>query len=150
MPTPRLICTFFLDGHLFGVDVLQVQEVIRHQEMTRVPLADPVLCGLINLRGQIVTALDLRLLLRHGARPDSVQPVNVVIGTDCGTISLLADEVGEVIEVDGDRMEPPPPTVDAVARSIVEGVVRLKDSLLMLIDPAKVIRCLDAETAPAA
>lgn len=149
MNSTRLICTFLLDGHLFGVDVLQVQEVIRQQEMTRIPLANPVLCGLINLRGQIVTAIDLRMLLHHGSRPPEMHPVNVVIETDCGTISLLADDVGDVIEVDGDLMEPPPSTVDVVARSITDGVVRLKDRLLLLVNPAKITRCLDSEIVAA-
>ena len=77
-------CTFYLDGHYFGLDVLQVQEIIRYQEMTRVPLAPPVVRGLINLRGQIVTAIDLRRRLDMKDRPDEQLPLNVVIHTDDG------------------------------------------------------------------
>src|SRR6266404_3904656 len=92
-------CTFYLDGHYFGLDVLKVQEIIRYQEMTRVPLAPPVVRGLINLRGQIVTALDLRRRLELAERPADQQPVNVVVQTDDGAVSLLVDEIGDVLEV---------------------------------------------------
>ena len=69
MSEDRQVCTFFLDGLFFGVEVLQVQEVIRYQEMTEVPLAPSVISGLINLRGQIVTAIDLRKRLDLRERP---------------------------------------------------------------------------------
>ena len=77
-------CTFYVDGHYFGLDVLNVQEIIRYQDMTRVPLAPPVVRGLINLRGQIVTALDLRRRLELSERPADQLPVNVVVHTDDG------------------------------------------------------------------
>src|SRR5262249_48304790 len=77
-------CTFVLDGHFFGVEVHKVQEVIRYLEMTRVPLAPPVVQGLINLRGQIVTAIDLRRRLQLRERPADRLPMNVVIRTDDG------------------------------------------------------------------
>src|SRR3954464_4816791 len=92
-------CTFYLDGHYFGLDVLKVQEIIRYQEMTRVPLAPPVVRGLINLRGQIVTAIDLRRRLELAERPADHLPVNVVVHTEDGAVSLLVDEIGDVLEV---------------------------------------------------
>src|ERR1700685_3941223 len=92
-------CTFFVDGHYFGLDVLNVQEIIRYQEMTRVPLAPPVVQGLINLRGQIVTAIDLRLRLELKERPPGQLPVNVVVQTEDGAVSLLVDEIGDVLLV---------------------------------------------------
>ena len=91
-------CTFFLDGHYFGLDVLKVQEIIRYQEMTRVPLAHPVVRGLINLRGQIVTAIDLRRRLELNARPDDHLPVNVVVHTDLNCLSVIQFAV-EVLKV---------------------------------------------------
>ncbi len=99
MAEARQLCTFYLDGHYFGLDVLAVQEIIRGQEMTRVPLAPPVVRGLINLRGQIVTALDLRRRLELSDRPADQEPVNVVVHTDDGAVSLLVDEIGDVVEV---------------------------------------------------
>src|SRR5215475_11272759 len=92
-------CTFYVDGHYFGLDVLHVQEIIRFQEMTRVPLAPAVVRGLINLRGQIVTAIDLRRRLEFPDRPAGQLPVNVVVTTDDGAVSLLVDEIGDVLEV---------------------------------------------------
>src|SRR3954469_16736206 len=92
-------CTFYLGAHSFGLDVLKVQEIIRYQEMTRVPLAPPVVRGLINLRGQIVTAIDLRRRLELHDRPADQFPVNVVVYTDDGAVSLLVDEIGDVMDV---------------------------------------------------
>src|SRR5271166_2165306 len=93
-------CTFYVDGHYFGIDVLKVQEIIRYQEMTRVPLAPPVVQGLINLRGQIVTAIDLRRRLEMKDRPADQLPLNVVVQTDDGAVSLLVDEIGDVLQLD--------------------------------------------------
>src|SRR5580704_11458036 len=101
------ICTFYLDGHYFGLDVLKVQEVIRYQEMTRVPLAPPVVRGLINLRGQIVTAIDLRRRLELSDRPADQLPLNVVVRTDAGAVSFLVDEIGDVLQVSEELFEPP-------------------------------------------
>src|SRR5580704_15383348 len=92
-------CTFYVNGHYFGLDVLKVQEITRYQEMTRVPLAPPVVRGLINLRGQIVTAIDLRRRLQFEDRPAEEQPINVVVNTDDGAVSLLVDEIGDVLKV---------------------------------------------------
>src|SRR5258707_7171057 len=92
-------CPFFGEGHYCGLDVLKVQEIIRYQEMTSVPLAPPVVRGLINLRGQIVTAIDLRRRLELRDRPNDELPVNVVVQTDDGAVSLLVDEIGDVLEV---------------------------------------------------
>src|SRR5262249_522652 len=108
MPGGHQYCTFYLAGHYFGLDVLRVQEIIRFQDMTRVPLAPPVVRGLINLRGQIVTALDLRRRLDLPDRPADVQPVNVVVRTDDGAVSLLVDEIGDVLDVPEDLFERPP------------------------------------------
>src|SRR5215468_4965940 len=104
-------CTFFVGGHYFGLDVLKVQEVIRYQEMTRVPLAPPEVRGLINLRGQIVTAIDLRRRLELSERPADQLPVNVVVQTDDGAVSLLVDEIGDVLEVREKLFERPPDTL---------------------------------------
>jgi purine-binding chemotaxis protein CheW len=96
--THRQFCTFYLGQHYFGIDVLKVQEIIRYQTMTRVPLAPPVVRGLINLHGQIVTAMDLRRRLELPDRPADAQPVNVVVHTDDGAVSFLVDEIGDVLQ----------------------------------------------------
>jgi purine-binding chemotaxis protein CheW len=137
MSKERQYCTFFLDGLFFGVEVLKVQEVIRYQEMTRVPLAHPVVCGLINLRGQIVTALDLRRRLQLSERPSDQLPMNVVVHTDDGAVSLLVDEIEDVREVNEENFERPPETINGVARELIEGVYKLKDRLLLILDTGK-------------
>ncbi len=134
------LCTFFLDGLYFGVEVEQVQEVIRYQELTRVPLASPVVSGLINLRGQIVTAVDLRRLLELPDRPADKRPMNVVVRGDEGVVSLLVDEIGDVAEVDADSFEPPPETLRGQARELILGAYKLEDRLLLMLDTDRTLR----------
>jgi purine-binding chemotaxis protein CheW len=131
--------TFILDGLFFGVEVLKVQEVIRYQEMTRVPLAPPEISGLINLRGQIVTALDLRHRLDLHPRPADQRPMNVVVRTDDGAVSLLVDEIGDVVEVAEETFERPPETIRGVARELIRGVYKLKDRLLLILDTERTV-----------
>ncbi len=135
----RQFCTFFLDGLFFGVEVQKVQEVICYQEMTRVPLASRVIKGLINLRGQIVTAIDLRRRLELGDRKENQLPMNVVVRTDDGAVSLLVDEIGDVLEVDQKNFERPPETIRGVARELIRGVYKLKERLLLVLDTEKAV-----------
>src|SRR5215475_532584 len=130
-------CTFYVDGHYFGLDVLKVQEVIHYQEMTRVPLAPPVVRGLINLRGQIVTAIDLRRRLELKDRPGEQLPVNVVVHTDDGAVSLLVDEIGDVLEVSEKDFERPPDTLTGNARELIHGVYKLEQGLLLILNHEK-------------
>ncbi|MCI0539739.1 MAG: chemotaxis protein CheW [Verrucomicrobiales bacterium] len=132
-------CTFFLGQFFFGVEVRRVQEVIRYQRMTRVPLASAVIRGLINLRGQIVTALDLRERLGLPPRADGKLPMNVIVRTDDGAVSLLVDEIGEVIDMDEASFERPPETLRGPAREIIQTVCKLEGRLLLLLDTEKAI-----------
>jgi purine-binding chemotaxis protein CheW len=136
----REYATFFVDGLFFGIDVLQVQEVLRYQEMTRVPLAPGVIEGLINLRGQIVTAVDMRRRLKLRPRAEGQTPMNAVVRTKEGAaVSLLVDEIGDVVEVDAETFEPAPDNVDPAARDLLQGVYKLKDRLLLVLDTEKTI-----------
>ena len=134
MIASRQLCTFFLDGQLFGVDAQTVQEVIRYQEMTRVPKTPPFVSGLINLRGQIVTAIDLRTRLGLTPRPADKLPMNVVLRSDDGAVSLLVDQIGDVIEVDSEDFETPPDTLQGPARDLVSGAYKLDGRLLLLLN----------------
>lgn len=140
MATNRQFCSFFLDGLFFGVEVEKVQEVIRHQEETPVPLAPRVIGGLINLRGQIVTAVDLRRRLELKERGKDEKSMNVVVRTDDGVVSLLVDEIGDVVEVEAQGFEPPPDTLRADVREMIRGAFKLKDRLLLLLDTECVIK----------
>jgi chemotaxis signal transduction protein len=143
MARAEQFCTFFLDGHFFGVPVQKVQEVIRYQEMTRVPLVSPVIRGLINLRGQIVTAIDLRRRLGMAERPPDHLPMNVVVRTDEGALSLLVDEIGDVIEVKEETFEEPPETLKGLARETILGVHKLPNQLLLVLDTERAVNVLD-------
>ena len=134
MSDTRQFATFHLDALYFGVEVLKVQEVIRYQEMTRVPLAPGMVRGLINLRGQIVTAIDLRQRLELPPITGDRRPTNVVIRCEDGAISLLVDEIGDVLEVAADSFERPPETLRSTARDLVTGIYKLKDRLLLVLD----------------
>lgn len=128
-------CTFVLDGHLFGIPVASVQEVLREPAVTPVPLAAPEVSGLINLRGQIVTSLNLRERLRLAARPEGAPSVSVVVRTaDGGAASLVVDRVGDVIEPDPDSIEAPPETLDPRIRALVDGVCKLDGELMLMLD----------------
>ncbi len=141
MSDHRQFCTFVLDGLYFGIEVKKVQEVIRYQEMTRVPLAPKVVRGLINLRGQIVTAIDLRRRLALTERPADRLPMNVVIRGDEGAMSLLVDEIGDVVEVQEETFEQPPETLNGEARELIRGAYKLKDRLLLMLDTEKTVNC---------
>jgi purine-binding chemotaxis protein CheW len=139
MADERQYCTFYVDGHYFGLDVLKVQEIIRYQEMTRVPLASPVVRGLINLRGQIVTAIDLRRRLELSDRPPDQLPVNVVVQTDDGAVSLLVDEIGDVMQVPETLFERPPETLKGTPRELIRGAYKLPDRLLLILDTERTV-----------
>ena len=139
MNDSKQFCTFFLNGLFFGVEVLRVQEVIRYQNMTRVPLAPRMIQGLINLRGQIVTAIDLRSRLELPPRSDGQLPMNVVVRSEDGAVSLLVDEIGDVVEIQDDIYERPPETLRGVARELVQGVYKLKERLLLILDTEKTV-----------
>lgn len=133
-------CTFKVDDFFFGVPVEQVQEVARHQEMTAVPLAAPEVRGLINLRGQIITALDLRRRLgladrTAGQRP----PMNILINTGEGIVSLLVDQIEDVLGVQEETIESPPETLKGPARDLVTGASKQKDRLLLILDTDKAV-----------
>lgn len=139
MADVKQFATFYLDKLLFGVEVEKVQEVIRYQEMTRVPLASAVVTGLINLRGQIVTALDLRRRLEFTERGADRLPMNVVVRTGEEAVSLLVDEIGDVLEVEDQTFEAPPETLQGVARELIRGAYKLKDRLLLVLDTEKTV-----------
>jgi purine-binding chemotaxis protein CheW len=140
MITANQFCTFFLDGLFFGVEVQKVQEVIRYQEMTRVPLASRVISGLINLRGQIVTAVDLRRRLGLPDRAADQKPMNVVVRSDEGVVSLLVDEIGDVMEVAADCFESPPETLQGPARALVQGAYKLDERLLLVLNTKEAVQ----------
>jgi purine-binding chemotaxis protein CheW len=148
--TTRQFCTFYLENYFFGVPVAEVQEVIRYLDLTRVPLVSEVVRGLINLRGQIVTAIELRRCLEMPERTVGQLPMNVVIRTGDGAVSLLVDEIGDVLDVGPETMEEPPETLQGPMREMVRGVYKLPGALLLELDIQRAIADIGEESARAA
>lgn len=145
MADDRQFCTFILDTLLFGIEVRDVQEVIRYQHITYVPRASQSVHGLINLRGQIVTAIDLRSRLELNQRPEDKNPMNVVIRDGEDIVSLLVDEIADVVSVDSKTFEKPPDTLEGVARNLIVGAYKLENQLLLNLDTDKTVRLHDQE-----
>ena len=151
MDESRQLCTFYLADQLFGIDVMNVQEVVRQQEMTSVPLAPKDVVGLINLRGRIVTAIDLRARLEMEPREDGGESQNVIVhGTsDTEVVSLVVDEIGDVLQVEGDIFEKVPDTLPPAFRELIIGAYKMETNLILLLDVDKTIAISSAapETA---
>lgn len=132
-------CTFTLDGMTLGVEVARVQEAIKYQAMTSVPLASSTVGGLINLRGQIVTAIDLRRRFDLDDRAEGVNPMNVVVRAPEGVVSLLVDQIGDVVDVNDDDFEGVPDTLAGVARDLIKGAYKLDRGLLLVLDTERAV-----------
>ena len=139
------LATFRLGEHLFGVDIERVQEVLRHQRITPVPRADPAVAGLINLRGQVVTAIDMRRRMALPPRAkdmegvEGMEPMNLVVLADGEVLSLLVDSIGDVIDVDVNDFEPLPDTLSGVGRELLLGAYKLAGGLLLALDVDRVV-----------
>lgn len=131
--------TFRLDGDLYGIDVMHVQEVMRGQRLTRVPLTPPAVAGLLNLRGQVVTAIELRERLGRPPRPDGEEAVVVVVRPRGEAVSLLVDSIADVVFVDPADFEAPPDTLDGAARQLIRGAYKLDGQLLLALDVDKAV-----------
>jgi purine-binding chemotaxis protein CheW len=130
----RRICIVEVDDASFGIDVCRIRELIRSLPVSPVPLADPVVAGLLNLRGQIVIALDLRQRLCRAPRTEGT-PMHVVVQTQAGMFSLLVDRIGDVIDVDEGQLTRVPDAMPHEVRAIVTATLKLPDRLLLIIDP---------------
>lgn len=143
----RQFATFYLGDLFLGVEVEKVQEVLRYQEMTPVPLASPVVRGLINLRGQIVTAIDLRRRFEIEERPHGKRPMNVVLRAEEAPVSLLVDEIGDVLQIGEETLEAAPETLEGPARELIRGVFKLDGALLLVLDAEQAMNTGPAQAA---
>jgi len=139
MSEAKQYCSFMVEDLYLGVEVQMVQEVIRYQAMTEVPLSSAEIGGLINLRGQIVTAIDLRRRIGLPDRGGERLPMNVVIRTNESAVSLLVDEIGDVLHVQANTFEAVPETLTGPARDLISGVYKLQDRLLLVLDTDKAV-----------
>ena len=149
MAHTQQFCTFYLDKLMFGVELEKVQEVIRYLEITEIPLAPRVVSGLMNLRGQIVTGIDLRRRLDLPDRPEEEHPMNVVIRSADGALSLLVDEIGDVVEVTEESFERPPETLRGKVREVILGVHKLEKQLMHVLNTEKACETAESVTSGA-
>ncbi|QEG01734.1 Chemotaxis protein CheW [Stieleria maiorica] len=131
-------CTFLVDGLLYGIEVEKVQEVLRTQPTTRVPLAPGVVRGLINMRGHIVSTLSLRSALGLPAGSNVRQEMNVIVRSPEGPVSLLVDEICDVVRVDQADCEPIPGTLRRQQRLFLQCAYKLQQRLLLILDADRV------------
>ena len=132
--------TFYLRDIFFGVPVEDVQEVLQFHEVTPVPLACAFLPGVINLRGQILTAMDLKMRLGLTEEAFSGGGMHVVIRCNDGLVSLLVDKIGEVLEIDGELCEIPPKTLKPGVHEVTTLVCKLEEKLLLILDTGKLMQ----------
>jgi purine-binding chemotaxis protein CheW len=148
MSDVETICTFTLDGLYLGINVGEVHEVLLAQSLTPVPLAHPVVAGLINMRGQIVSAVDLRRVLRRPPRAeDAPPPVNVIVRNGQDLMSLLVDQVGDVLEIESRFFTPPPDTTPAETKKLFRGAYQLPQQLLLVFDTHRAIEAIVSQAS---
>lgn len=139
--------TMTIAGQLFGIPVLTVQDILGPQKITRIPLAPSEVAGSLNLRGRIVTAMDVRLRLGLAPRPDGEPAMSVVVDQRGESYSLLVDSVGEVLSLKSSDYERNPPTLDARWRDFSDGIYRLNGQLLIVLDVGQLLQLGRAEAA---
>ncbi len=135
--------TFYVSDRLYGIDVMSVQEITKITNATKVPLAPNFVQGLINLRGQIATAVGLRELFDLNEQTISVNSMNVVCKGDGMLLSLLVDQIGDVIEVDESSFESTPETIDPSVSRFMNGVYKIPGNLLSIIEVKKIVDVLN-------
>ncbi len=138
--TDSMFVTMTVGGQLFGVPVLQVQDVLGIQKIAHIPLAPPEVAGSLNLRGRIVTVIDLRVRLGLPIRAAGETAMNIVFDHHGELYSLLVDKVGEVMTLQSSSYERTPPTLNTLWQTLSSGVYRLDGSLLIVLDVEKVLQ----------
>jgi purine-binding chemotaxis protein CheW len=137
------LVTFTISSEEFGLDILKVQEIIRTMEITRVPRAPAFVEGVINLRGKVIPIVDLRARFGMESKPHDSQTRIIVVELNAMIVGFVVDSVSEVLRIQSNTVEPPPPIVSGIDSEYISGVGKLDDRLLILIDINKLLS--DAE-----
>ncbi len=146
----HVFVTMTIDSQLFGIPVLLVQDVLGPQHINNIPLAPPEVAGSLNLRGRVVTAIDVRKRLGLAPRAEDDPGMSVVVEHGNELYSLIIDSVGEVLSLPASASEGIPATLDSLWQSITSGIYQLDDQLMVELDIDRVLDFADAETEAAA
>jgi purine-binding chemotaxis protein CheW len=134
--------TIKINGQMFGIPILQVQDVLGEIFVTRIPLAPPQILGSLNLRGRIVTAIDVRKCLGLEPLAETDKRMSVVVMYDDELYSLIIDNVGDVLTLQDKDFEQNPATLDIIWKSVSLGVYRLDGQILVILDVPKLLLSL--------
>jgi purine-binding chemotaxis protein CheW len=142
MANTKEYLTVFVADQMFGIPILQVQDVLGDQRVTRVPLAPPEVAGSLNLRGRIVTAIDVRKRLSVKPAETVMKQLSVVVEHEHELYSLIIDRVGDVLSLPDDQFENNPGTLDPAWRDVSVGIYRLKKTLLVILDVPRLLESI--------
>ncbi len=144
------ICTFYLNDIYFGIEIESVREIIRQQSLTRIPLAPTDICGLMNLRGQVIPVVDLacRLGLRAASCGMGEQTVyNAIVDANDDVVSFIVDDIGDVLQCQSDTFEPPPAHLNADIRFFLKGAYKLERGFLPILNPIQILESKPTHTS---
>ncbi len=128
------LCTFYIGDHPFGVDILKVQEINKKPPITTVPQSRDYIVGVMNLRGQIVTVIDLAAKLGLASAAPGRENRAIIVHSQDEYVGLMVDRIGDVIPVNTAQMEPPPANIDGVLGKYAQGVLKTKEGLIGVLD----------------
>jgi purine-binding chemotaxis protein CheW len=136
---PQQYTTFYCDKSLLGLDISCVQEINRNQELTRVPLGHPCVRGVMNLRGEVVTMLDLRILMGLPKGPITNRNRNLVLKCEGETFGLWVDGVADILTIDQNQITAPPSNLALGEARLIRGVYQTEQSLVIIVDPKEIL-----------
>jgi purine-binding chemotaxis protein CheW len=142
----REVVTFELNDQLVGIEVHEVREVIGSMPLTAIPLAGSAVAGLVNLRGEVLLAIDLKARLTGQTRRLDSSSANVILQSSHGPVCVVVDQIGEVVEVTDEQFEPPPSTLSGAARTLLNGAYKLPDRLLLTLDTETALNLVSTVT----
>ena len=134
------LATFYIGGALCGMDILMVQEINKHLEMTKVPQAQEYVTGILNLRGEIVTVIDLGIKLGLSSTRISEKTRNIIVNSKDEHVGLLVDSIADVVQAESDKVEPAPANIGGVKGKYFEGVFKTEKSLIGILNVEEVLK----------
>lgn len=133
------LATFYIDNALCGMDILKIQEINKLSQMTTAPKAPDYVLGILNLRGQIVTIIDLGKKLGLGKTKMDNDPRNIIVNSSGGHIGLLVSRISDVVSVDIERIESAPANMSGIQGEYFTGVYKTSNNLIGILDVDKVL-----------